>query len=79
MGRGRRVCVAVLALGFFPFAVSLSLAFTVAVVLALPFSPCHIVLMEGAMTLLVDIAVAVAVEAAAAMQRLVIHGYLVAA
>lgn len=71
MRRGGRVCFAVLALSFFPFAVSLALTFAIPFVFALSLSSRNVVLVEGAMTLLVD--VAVAVEAAAGVRRLAIH------
>jgi hypothetical protein len=60
-----------LALGFFSLTVSLAFAFPVSLVFALPLASCDVVGMEGAMTLVVQ--VAVAVKARAAVERLAIH------
>jgi hypothetical protein len=64
----RRVWFAMLALGLVSLAVSLTIAFPVANPLSL--SPRKIILMEGAMALLVE--VAVAVKAATGVQRLLV-------
>jgi hypothetical protein len=64
-GGDGRVRLAMLALSF------VSLPITIAVAVAFSLASRKIVLMEGAMTLLVE--VAVAVEAAAGVQRLAIH------
>lgn len=64
----RRVWFAMLALGFVSLAVSLTVAFPVAFAFSL--SPGKIILMEGTMALLVE--VAVAVEAATGVERLLV-------
>jgi hypothetical protein len=57
----------ILAVDLFPFAVSISFAF------AFPLASCNVVLVEGALTLLIGIAITVAVGAAPTMQGLAIH------
>lgn len=63
MGSTRLVGLTMLALGVFALALSFSLAFSTG----------NLVLLEGAMSLIVQLAVAVAVKARTAVVRLAIH------
>jgi hypothetical protein len=69
MGSSWLVGFPMLALCLVALAVTITFAFPIA--LTLSFSPRDFVLMEGAMTLFLD--VAVAVKAAAAVKRLAVH------